>query len=373
MALRETLKQVREDIAAGHASSANEQEAKDWFITPILQALGWRGPRRVRLEHPAGRERVKMDFALQGPDQRIVAFIEAKVPGADLESHVGQVMTYAFHEGVDLCVLTTGVEWWLYLPREKGDPSARRFAELDVGDDSLDLLADRLQSCLGYDEVVGGSARERARLLLEERRNQKRLLDEFPQTWRRLLEEPDEMLVEILQSAIHDAIGQTPTPDQVKEFLRARAASHVPTSSTSLNPRTDGRRRTATTQSNREPLTLPQHSTGRAEQRMQRSTKVTGFVLWGEHHNAAYQYDVLNGVAEAVWRREGDNFSRVTAISSYFSEGPYERHSKPMRIGTSNYFHEGAMNFANMAATCNRLLEGFGYPADNLTIETIDG
>lgn len=362
MALRETLEQVREDIAAGHASGANEQEAKDWFITPVLQALGWRGPRRVRLEHPAGRERVKMDFALQGPDRRIVAFIEAKVPGADLESHVGQVMTYAFHEGVDLCVLTTGVEWWLYLPREKGDPSARRFAELDVKGDSLDLLADRLQSCLGYDEVVGGSAGERARLLLEERRNQKRLLDEFPRTWRRLLEGPDEMLTEILQSAIHEAIGQTPTADQVKEFLRTRAVGQVQTSSTQQELRTDGRRRTGTTQ-----------STGRAEQRKQRPTKVTGFVLWGEHHDAVHQYDVLNGVAEAVWRREGANFSRVTTISSYFSEGPYERHSKPVRIGTSNYFHEGAMNFASMEATCYRLLEGFGYRTDDLKIETIDG
>lgn len=372
MALREVLEQVRSDISAGHANGANEQEAKDWFITPILQALGWRGPGRVRLEHPAGRERVKMDFALQGPDRRIVAFVEAKVPGADLASHVGQVMTYAFHEGVDLCVLTTGVEWWLYLPREKGDPSARRFAELDVASDSLDLLAERLHSCLGYEEVIGGSAGARALLLLEERRNQERLLHELPRAWRRLLDEPNEALVEILRSAIHDAIGQTPTTDQVKEFLRARTAGQMPTSSASQNPRAGGRGRTAT-QSNQESLTRPQRSTGRTERRKQRPTRVTGFTLWGEHHHAVHQYDVLNGVAEAVWRRQGDNFSRVTAISSYFSEGPYERHSKPMQIGTSNYFHEGAMSFTNMEATCERLLEGFGYHADDLTIETMAG
>ena len=76
MALRDVLEQVRADIASGHADKANEQEAKDWFITPILQALGWRGPGRVRLEHPAGQERVKMDFALQGPDRKIAALIE---------------------------------------------------------------------------------------------------------------------------------------------------------------------------------------------------------------------------------------------------------------------------------------------------------
>lgn len=223
MTLRETLAQVRSDIADGHANGANEQEAKDWFITPILQALGWRGPSRVRLEHPAGRERVKMDFALQGPDRKSVAFIEAKAPGADLSSHVGQVMNYAFYEGVDICVLTTGVEWWLFLPREKGEPMDRRFAVLDLQSDDADQLALLLESCLEYEALTSGEAERHAKDILAARQNEKRLIAELPSAWRRLFDGPNDLLIELVQGEVRKGIGLAPSEQQVAEFLREKA------------------------------------------------------------------------------------------------------------------------------------------------------
>ena len=241
MALRETLEQVRSDIADGHANGANEQEAKDWFITPILQALGWRGPGRVRLEHPAGRERVKMDFALQGPDRKVVAFIEAKVPGADLSSHVGQVMGYAFFEGVDLCVLTTGVEWWLYLPREKGQPMDRRFAALDLQGDDLDQLALLLGSCLEYEALTSGEAERHAKDILAARQNEKRLIAEFPSAWRRLFDGPNDLLIELVQDEVRKGIGLAPSKQQVAEFLREKVPG-VATTSTSSQASSPSRR-----------------------------------------------------------------------------------------------------------------------------------
>ena len=233
MALRETLEQVRSDIADGHANGANEQEAKDWFITPILSALGWRGPGRVRLEHPAGRERVKMDFALQGPDRKSVAFIEAKVPGADLSSHVGQVMNYAFYEGVEICVLTTGVEWWLYLPYEKGQPMDRRFAALDLRNDDVDQLALLLESCLEYEALTSGEAERHAKDILAARQNEKRLIAELPSAWRRLFDGPDDLLVELVQGEVRKGIGLAPSKEQVAEFLREKASSAATTSAPS--------------------------------------------------------------------------------------------------------------------------------------------
>lgn len=223
MALRETLERVRSDIADGHANGANEQEAKDWFITPILQALGWRGPGRVRLELPAGRERVKMDFALQGPDRKSVAFIEAKVPGAELSSHVGQVMNYAFYEGVDICVLTTGVEWWLFLPYEKGQPMDRRFAVLDLQSDDVDQLALLLESCLGYEALTSGEAERHAKDILAARQNEKRLIAELPSAWRRLFDGPNDLLIELVQGEVRKGIGFAPSEQQVAEFLREKA------------------------------------------------------------------------------------------------------------------------------------------------------
>ena len=115
-----------QDVLASVRSPAptNEESAKFKIIAPILKSLGWDmfGP-QVLLEYSVGDKKAggRVDIALKG-SRGVVALVEAKAPGADLTSHVSQVLGYAFHEGVDICVLTTGLEWWLYLPREKGSP-----------------------------------------------------------------------------------------------------------------------------------------------------------------------------------------------------------------------------------------------------------
>ena len=116
MPLKDTIERIR-----NQPEPPNEESAKAQLILPILQGLGWRSddPSRVFFEYTAGGGRV--DIALRD-EGRCVAFIEAKAPGKKLGDHVPQMLSYAFHEGVDICVLTTGLEWWFYLPREKGPP-----------------------------------------------------------------------------------------------------------------------------------------------------------------------------------------------------------------------------------------------------------
>ena len=119
MTLQERLETIRSSPAP-----QSEESAKFQILAPVLQSLGWDpfGP-DVLYEHPVGEggkgSGGRADIALKGSGG-VVALIEAKAPGADLNSHVAQVLRYAFHEGVDICVLTTGFEWWLYLPRESG-------------------------------------------------------------------------------------------------------------------------------------------------------------------------------------------------------------------------------------------------------------
>ena len=364
MALRETLERVRSDIADGHANGANEQEAKDWFITPILQALGWRGPGRVRLELPAGRERVKMDFALQGPDRKSVAFIEAKVPGAELSSHVGQVMNYAFYEGVDICVLTTGVEWWLFLPRESGEPMARRFAVLDLqADEAVDDLEDCLQSCLGYDELVSGAAKERAQQMLEDRRNEERILAEIPKAWRQLLEEPDDLLLQLVQDRVDQSIGLRPTHEQVRNVLRrsiqGAAASHPSSQQPPADPRPA------------QPLTLPHPP--RRERRASRrpSTRIAGFRLWGERHQVSTSTAMWYGVASAVYARHPSDFERAFQLrgtTRQYVALTGDHMNGPRQLPNSPYFIEMNFNASDCERYARELLGLFGYPASDLDV-----
>lgn len=397
MALRETLEQIRADIAAGHASGANEQEAKDWFITPVLQALGWRGPGRVRLEHPAGQERVKMDFALQGPERKIVALIEAKVPGSSLDSHVGQMMTYAFFEGVDICVLTTGVVWWLYLPREKGDPATRRFAELDMRSDDLDHPESTLIKCLEYEALISGEAEKHARAILAARQNEKRLLAELPSAWQRLFDGPDDLLVELVQEEVHRAVSLRPSKEQVAAFLANVGAQAPPTPIPHPPgpPKPAGRPKAAR---DAEIVRLRDggmsfakigerfglsHTRVRNIHRERKnhpptppsppvpSTRVTGFVLRGKRHSTSSSKGVWLGVARVLYQDHRAEFERASQLRGrrrpYISRNPNGMNT-PRAIGNSPYFAETKFSTRDYQRHARELLELFGYRADELEI-----
>ena len=364
MALHEVIEEVREAIASGDARDANEQEAKAWFITPIVEALGWRGRSRVRFEYSPSQEQMRMDYALRSPDQTTLAVIEAKAPGNDLDQHVTQTLNYAFHEGIPLCALTTGVEWWLYLSLEETSaPRDRFFAKLDLGEDAVEELEDRLQSCLGYDAVIDGSARKRAKQMLDDRRNEERLLAEIPKAWRRLLEKPDDLLLRLVQDQVDQSIGLRPTHEQVRNVLRrsiqGAAAPHLSSQQPPSDPRPA------------QPLALPRPP--RSERRTGRRapTRITGFRLWGEQHQVSTSTAMWYGVASAVYARHSSDFERAFQLRGTTRQyvaltGEYM--TVPRQLPNSPYFIEMNFNASDCERYARALLEMFGYPASDLDV-----
>ncbi len=360
MGLTEVIEEVRQEIAAA-GSGITEADAKTAFITPILAELGWRGLRRIRSEYPVDQGRMRLDYALIGSSDKPVALIEAKAPREDLESHVAQVLNYAFHEGVDVCVLTTGIAWWLYLPREKGNPAERRFAALDLQIDGATEVAALFESCLEYQALTTGAAERRAKEMLAAQQLERRVLQEIPRAWQRLLAGPHEMLIELVQEEVQDVLGARPSQEQVSEALRntpARASAP-----TVAEPRV---RPTPTSRSAR-PLSMP----GRTARRGKAPSKtVTEFRLWGRPHPVRYQYQVLAMVADLVYDRHKDDFDRVLPLSRFqYGEEGFIR---PHQIGASSFCVETNLDFNSMKQTCERLLEQFGYSANDLEIVAED-
>ena len=223
MALRNVIERIR-----GLPEPPNEEAAKFQVILPVLHTLGWdsRDPSKVAPEHSVGGGRV--DFALLGPSGKPVAVIEAKAPGTKLEDHVKQVVGYAFHTGVDICVLTTGFLWWLYLPRERGLPAERRFAELKIKEDSLDRLTAAFKAFLAYDELLSGRAEQSARKALETLRNAQRLDQEFPRVWNEMLREPPQELIDLVGGRVLRSTGLRADEDRIVRFLRHRQVHGSP-------------------------------------------------------------------------------------------------------------------------------------------------
>ena len=360
MALRDVIEEVRQEIAAA-GSGINEADAKAALITPILSELGWRGLQRIRSEYAVDQGRMRLDYALIGSGTKPVALIEAKAPREDLDGHVAQVLNYAFHEGVDICVLTTGVIWWLYLPREKGNPAERRFAALDLQSDEVMGVAEILESCLQYEALTSGAGEKRAKELLDALQLVQRMRSEIPRAWQRLIEGPNEMLIELVQEEVYDTLGARPSQEQVKRELHAIVSGTAPVS-------------VAEAPSNARPVPLPAEpvrtNVRPARRSKSSSTRVLEFRMWGKTYLVRHQYEVLTNVVELVYARHRDSFSRALQITN-FHDDP-ERCVTPYQIGASRYYVNRSLNFGNMKQTCERLLEAFGYSADDLEIVTED-
>jgi len=197
----------------------NEAAVKQGAVLPILQALGWpiSDAQIVCPEYTIERKRV--DFALCHQPRRPDIFMEVKQAGKS-EGADRQLFEYAFHTGVPLAVLTTGQEWHFYLPAEQGTYQERRVYRLDLLEREPEECASRLIRYLSFARVAAGesleAAREDIRGLIQTREIHKTLLV----AWRGLIEEPDDLLVELIAEKVEEICGYKPDPDTVAQFLR---------------------------------------------------------------------------------------------------------------------------------------------------------
>ncbi len=328
------------------------------MIGPALRDLGWNTADhdKVLYEHAVGgKADGKVDFALKGP-HHLVALIEAKRPGTDLSRHVSQVLGYAFHEGVDICVLTTGLEWWLYLPREAGPPDQRRFATLHITEDPTEQLIDDLETFLGYESLVGGEAAKRAKQVLEASQQAVFLGTKIPEVWESMLNGPDDDLVELVRQRVYEKINLRPDPTQVASVLLGSPVPPVvPTEPVIPDPP--------------QPLSQPTPTT---KTETKTKTKPTGFRLWGQSYQIKFLNELLVRVGEALYQRYGSEFiNPLLALRGhkrvYASRNPDDL-SAPHQIGSSGIFLDTKLNVKDTLKRVNLLLSLVECPPSDLEI-----
>ena len=342
MALRETLDNIR---SAG--TPANEEATKFQIIAPILRDLGWDpfGP-DVLYEHSVGgKPDGRVDFALKGP-QHLVALIEAKRPGTDLSHHVKQVLGYAFHEGVDICVLTTGLEWWLYLPREAGPLEQRRFTALRITGDPTEQLIDDLETFLGFESLVGGEAAQKAKQVLKASQQAVLLNTELPAVWETMLDGPDDDLVELVRQRTYAKVNLRPDRNQVAAMLKGSLApSLTPDSSASPTP-------------------------------ISPKTKLTGFRLWGSHYNVRKGTEMYVQAARSLHQRHGEKFiNRLLDLKTpggkpyaYRYDSQEEHVLRSKKIPDTDIYLDTNLKIEEFKRRVHKFLKLFGHPPSDLEI-----
>lgn len=334
MALRSTLEQIRQDGAGSNTPSILFNA-----VLPVLSDLGWTDRAQIDL----GRADVDIALSAQSPTSGHSAdhpavLIKVELSGTPSQRNVVRLLELARRDGAVFGAFTTGQVWWLYLAQSEADDNAPLFAVVDIQAGSVHQIEDALSRYLARDALTNGTARRRAEEAWTTRRNNDRLREAIPTVWRRLLTTPDSLLVDLVREEVKKAEGLEPADEQITTVIMRTV---VP----------DAR-----------PETLVQTPEPHDSQTGLKAARrrLTGYRLWGETYRVKYQREVLTGVAEAIHARHASTFDRTMALSSYFTKRPSERVS-PIRIGSSEYYHEGSISLKTMSDLLRKLLEAFGY------------
>ena len=199
--------------------SFGETQAKRSIIEPICDSLDWdtSDPDEVRLEYSTSSGG-RIDYALLNNKKPII-LLEAKKPAESLDNHGEQVLRYAFDIGAPLAVLTNGIEWWLYLPREDGHWEERKFYTIDILAQEIDSVCDRLIEFLDKDNVISGNAVNNAKKMRKSREGKQKIQATLPEVWEEIINEPNEFLVDLLIEETERKCGFKPSEQQAKDFI----------------------------------------------------------------------------------------------------------------------------------------------------------
>ena len=361
-----SLEQCLEKIRSGPVPK-NEESAKFQLIAPVLRSLDWNpeDASEFLLEHPVGgKAGGRVDIALRSGDH-LMALIEAKAPGADLRSHVTQVLGYAFHDGVDICVLTTGLEWWLYLPLRPGKPSERRFAVLDLLNDSVERLVDDLTAFLHKERLVGGEAKKKAELVLQANLVAAQLESEIPRIWDAMVEDSDPELVELIGSRVYEKLNLRPHKEQIVAVLRGKpvpmALDSAPVDQTK-KPKAPPIRDEPAERSKRSPRP---------------SVKPVAIMLWGERYPVGSHKEILKKVMHLLYENHVHEFDKALQLKgrkhSYMSPDPAELGAEGpsksfFQVESSKYYVYSHGSAETMRKRSEQFLECFGYDKSDLEI-----
>ena len=234
MDFEEHIRQIRLGIEA--RQFANEAAVSQGIVLRLLGALSWPCWDTHVVAPQYSLEGRRADFALCHPPDQPIALVEVKQLGMSSPSSERQLFEYAFHAGVPLVVLTDGQQWHFFLPAEQGDYGERRVYKLDLLERELAECSTRLVRYLKYDAIVSGAAIEAAR---EDYRNVARtrlMKAAIPKAWRKLVEEKDEILIDLIADQAASLCGYKPDYDAIVRFLEENISFTQPTSHTKPHP-----------------------------------------------------------------------------------------------------------------------------------------
>lgn len=301
MQLSEHIADIQAGIRAGRF--INEASVSQGIVLRLLQALDWPtfDTQVVWPEYSVSGRRV--DYALCHPKNKPIVFVEVKQVGQS-EGAERQLFEYAFHIGVPMAILTDGQEWHFFLPAEQGLYQERRVYKLDILERNIEESVIRLSRYLTFADVVSGKAIETARTDYRNVSRDRQIRTTLPLAWKKLIEEQDSLLLDLLADRVESLCGYRPDEEIVSMFLAKEAGIETP------------KRQEIQQQ------TLPVPTVTHTGDVMVRTSSRTqnreyGFILNGASHSAVNARDVMVQVFESFTERDSTFIERFAALPKH--------------------------------------------------------
>ncbi len=338
-------------------TSFTEEATKQAVVLRILKALGWNpfDIDEVCPEYSVGSKRV--DYALRYKGKNKV-FIEVKKIDEDLEKHQEQLLNYSFQEGVKLAVLTNGISWWFYLPLREGSWEQRKFYTIEIYDQDSEDVVKKFKDFLSKENVISNKAIENAENIYKSNQKQNLIRETLPKAWKKIMEEPDEILVDLLSETTERLCGYKPDNETVEKFL--------------LNINIE-----SATKPKKEAIQPTQLSTNRVFTSLMDTENYTGksitaFTLNGIKYGVNSWKEMLIKITNLMLSTHREQFDKVLNLTGrkrpYFTKNPNKlRH--PERINNTDIYVETHLNSNRIVKLSKDIIELFGYKRDQLHIE----
>ena len=343
--------------------SLDEANVKQGVILPVLNALGWNpfNTSEVRPEFPVQGGNVDYSLRLYGTNK---VFLEAKRPSEDLSKHQVQLLNYSFADGVPLAILTNGLDWWFYLPLRVGSWEERRFCSIDLREGNVSQKVLQLTHYLSKNRISSGEAIVSAEMHLDILLGFRKAERALPKAWERLITDPEEIVIHLLNKHVKELCGNEADPDTIKLFLSGLIVSPSAPTITRAVP---------IIKEHRDPKQAYRATGDYINQ------QIASFTFNGQTFVVHKWLELLTTLAEQIYRLHPSEFHKVLelrgkpkrdgSVRTYFGRSR-QGMNVPKPVGDSGYYVETKFDANNIVRRCHDLLAKFGYSPDALQIET---
>lgn len=353
--MEQQLQQFINELKNKKIFAISEDATKTSIILKLLNILGWNvfDNEEVYPEYAVGGKRV--DYCLR-QGQRNLVFIEVKKTDEDLEYHQEQLLNYAFHEGIEIAILTNGVAWWFYLPLNPGSWEQRKFFSIDFLKQQESEIINNLISFLSKANVVSEKSIDTAKKMYKSNRKDEAIYLALPKAWNSLIEETNELLIELLNDTNEKICGYRATDEQIAEFLDRNKEQLL---IGSFKYKIDKKRVEEKASQEKTSEYVPTGYTGKSP---------VSFVFNNKKITIRYWVDILTEVCNYLYTNHQNNFEqKVSSLKGrkrvYFSRNKDELRV-PMQIKTSGIYVESNLSANSIVKFSENLAALFGYDSD---------